>query len=192
MVDFPWGKRCRTAALATTIGLLGLGLGGCSSSALQDTNFFPKASSFFTAPDWGGFSGAKNTASRVLTQDDFVNADGSCAGNPAPVAAANPPEGEAAPDANAAASTPAITGGIALGMTECEVVQRAGTGGRVELGTDEHGERSATLTYMQGYNPGIYRFRSGRLVSVERVAEPEPPKKPAKPARPKPKQARAG
>ena len=74
--------------------------------------------------------------------------------------------------------------GIALQMTECEVVRVAGYTDRVEIGSNEHGQRSATLTYLSGIRPGIYRFVGGRLASMERVAEQPPqPKKPQKPAK---------
>ncbi len=69
--------------------------------------------------------------------------------------------------------------GIALQMTECQVVAVAGYTERVEIGAD-HGQRSVTLTYLSGERPGIYRFVNGRLASMERVAEPEQPKKPAR------------
>lgn len=81
---------------------------------------------------------------------------------------------------------PTVSGGIALAMTECDVAQRAGFPGNVEIGSEAGGERSVVLTYRQGPWPGIYRFRGGRLVSIERVevVEAPKPKKPAKPARP--------
>jgi hypothetical protein len=62
--------------------------------------------------------------------------------------------------------------GISLAMTECQMIAVAGNTDRVEIGADERGERVVTLTYLSGYRPGIYRFRGGRLVSMERVAEP--------------------
>ena len=68
--------------------------------------------------------------------------------------------------------------GISLAMTECQVVSVAGYTDRIEVSANERGERLVTLTYMSGDRPGIYRFRSGRLVSMERVAEPPAPKKP--------------
>jgi hypothetical protein len=73
--------------------------------------------------------------------------------------------------------------GIALGMTECEVVRVAGYTERVEVGGDR-GQRLVTLTYMSGNRPGIYRFRDGRLVTMDRVevAAP-PPKKPQRVAK---------
>ena len=68
--------------------------------------------------------------------------------------------------------------GISLAMTECQVVSVAGYTDRVEISANERGERLVTLTYMSGERPGIYRFRGGRLVSMERVAEPPQAKKP--------------
>ncbi len=67
--------------------------------------------------------------------------------------------------------------GIALQMTECQVVQLAGYTDRVEISANERGQRAVTLTYMSGARPGIYRFMGGRLASMERVAEPPQPAK---------------
>ncbi len=72
--------------------------------------------------------------------------------------------------------------GIALQMTECEVVRVAGYTDRVEIGGNERGQRAVTLTYLSGPRPGIYRFVGGRLASMERVAEP-PQQRPQKAAR---------
>jgi hypothetical protein len=67
---------------------------------------------------------------------------------------------------------------IALDMTECDVVKRAGHPERVEFSTNDRGERTVTLTYLQGARPGIYRFTAGRLTSIERAPEPPAPPKP--------------
>jgi len=79
--------------------------------------------------------------------------------------------------------------GIALQMTECQVVAVAGYTDRVEISADPRGQRLVTLTYLTGDRPGIYRFVNGRLNTMERVAEPPQPKKPTKTAR-KPAPAR--
>jgi hypothetical protein len=71
--------------------------------------------------------------------------------------------------------------GIALQMTECQVVQVAGYTDRVEIGANERGQRAVTLTYPSGERPGIYRFIGGRLASMERVEQPQQAKKPQKP-----------
>ena len=76
-----------------------------------------------------------------------------------------------------------VAGGIALAMTECEVGKRAGLPGNVEIGSEAGGERTAALTYRQGPWPGIYRFRGGRLVSIERVEVIERPSRRRPPSR---------
>jgi hypothetical protein len=104
----------------------------------------------------------------------MVNGEGQCA--------ALEPTAAAADAAPAVAPTP--PGTASLGMTECEVVRRVGQPQRVEIGSDERTERTAVITYLQGVRPGIYRFRAGRLVSIERAPEPpKPEKKPQKPSK---------
>ena len=69
-------------------------------------------------------------------------------------------------------------------MTECDVVRRAGPVETIEAGVNARGERSVVLTYVRGPLPGIYRFASGRLVSIERAPAPPPAaEKPQKPNR---------
>jgi hypothetical protein len=81
-------------------------------------------------------------------------------------------------------------GGVALGMTECQTVQRAGTPGNVNIGSGEKGERNVVLTYLGGPWPGIYRFSDGRLKVVERApTPPAPPKAPPKKKKAAKKQA---
>jgi hypothetical protein len=140
-------------------------LGACSSNE----------SSFKILPKLGTFdslslgSAAPVAELRPVTAADLVGPQGQCA----------TPQG-----------TDAARGGIALAMTECEVVSRAGTPENVELGTNERGERSATLTYSNGPRPGIYRFTGGRLSAIERGPEPPPePPKAKKPPAKKPKSA---
>jgi hypothetical protein len=190
-------------------------LSGCSTSN-ETTATAPtgKLSDVFATPDWAKFTGAdrsKNTM-RAITPDDLIGTDGSCAATrvAAPVAEPPPqpvPEPQRAPQTDGAGSRdsassamapsmaptaqpgPTVSGGIALAMTECDVAQRAGFPGNVEIGSEAGGERSAVLTYRQGPWPGIYRFRGGRLVSIERVEVIEQPKpkkvaKPPKPTRP--------
>jgi hypothetical protein len=63
-------------------------------------------------------------------------------------------------------------------MTECNVVRTAGYTDRVEIATNERGQRTVVLTYAQGPHAGIYRFVSGRLASIERGPEAPAPAKP--------------
>ncbi len=154
-----------------------------------------KLSDVFATPDWAKFSAGERTkAARAITPDDLIGADGSCAATriatpePPPQQAPDSEETNNAPVASMAPVQPGptIAGGIALAMSECDVAQRAGFPGNVEIGSEAGGERSAVLTYRQGPWPGIYRFRGGRLVSIERVEVIEPPKikKIAKPSKP--------
>jgi hypothetical protein len=78
-----------------------------------------------------------------------------------------------------------VGSGIALEMSECDVIERAGSPANMDIGASPRGERTAVMTYLQGERAGIYRFESGRLKSVERVAQPEAPARPAKKPRTK-------
>jgi hypothetical protein len=134
------------------------------------------STSFNVLPKLGNFeslqvaSVPQNTELRPVTTADLVGPQGQCAG--------------------AGPNTAAPRGGIALEMTECEVIGRAGPPENVELGTTDRGERAVTLTYTGGPRPGIYRFAGGRLYAIERAQEPPPePPKPKKPPAKKPKSA---
>jgi hypothetical protein len=156
------------AALAPVIA-------GCSGDGLSGINVLPKTTEVMR-PDWLSYSGGKEEFTlRPTGPADLVGPEGQCSG-------------AAEPDPNAEPGTlPTPTqGGISLQMTECEVVRRAGTPERVEFGSTQGGERSVVLIYTRGVRPGVYRFASGRLVSIERGPEPAP----ARPkAAPKKKQA---
>jgi len=127
---------------------------------------------------------------RPITANDLVNAGGSCPAShaaaapppsaPAGAAAATPPAPDATP------SDPLLGGGIALGMSECDVVFRAGPPSAVQIGSAPNGDRTTTLTFQSGPRPGIYRFLRGALTEMDAVAAPAAPppqvakKKPAK------------
>ncbi len=104
---------------------------------------------------------------------------------PAPAPAPGAPPG-APPDAPAGDPSSLMGSGVGLGMSECDVVFRAGQPSSVQIGNTPNGDRTAVLTYRVGPRPGIYRFLRGSLTSMDRVAEqPAPPqvakKKPTKP-----------
>jgi hypothetical protein len=175
---------------------------GCKNSAevLQDQNdggWFSKPINMFAKPDW-----ARPTTDNInlapqgpVGAEDMVSADGHCAVPAATNAqASEPPAAQesappAAPAATPASAPPPVAGGIALGMTECQAVQRAGTPNDVAISGDQKGERKVVLTYLGGPWPGIYTFVGGRLNVVERAPEqpkPAAPKKtPKKKASPK-------
>jgi hypothetical protein len=75
---------------------------------------------------------------------------------------------------------PQVAGGIALGMTECQTVQRAGVPTNVAISAGDRGERRAVLTFLSGPWPGIYTFADGRLKVIDRAPEQPKPSAPAK------------
>lgn len=147
---------------------LGGAMAACSSDlSLNNVTLVPKPETLLRKPDWATFSGGRNDfALRPVTAADLVNAAGQCSG-----------EADQAGSDQTAGAAP-VAGGIALQMTECDVVRRAGPVEKIEFGSDERGERIVTLTYLRGPSPGVYRFAGGRLVSIERA--PTPPPAPAK------------
>ncbi|MGE3990497.1 MAG: hypothetical protein AB7F49_21495 [Pseudorhodoplanes sp.] len=131
-------------------------------------------SDVFATPEWAKGNQARATTTRAVTQNDLMNPDGSCAVAPATDGAASP-----SPDGSEALAgqgpLPTLAGGVGLGMTECQVVQRAGFPDTFNISA-EGTERITTMTVLRGAWPGLYRFRGGRLVSIERVDVPPPPK----------------
>jgi hypothetical protein len=157
---------------------------------------------------------------KPITANDLVNANGSCpapvaaAPPPAPATAAAtapgapasgtpalgaPAPGTPAPGALSATfpgapdptpGDPLLGSGIALGMSECEVVFRAGPPSSVQIGSLPNGDRKATLTFESGPRPGVYRFVRGALSEMDAVAAPAAPPQVAKKRRPaKPKKS---
>jgi hypothetical protein len=186
--------REKREALQRVTGLLkaatlALALGACSG----DSGWLSKGDTKFDLGLSAPKAARDEPKQRVVTADELIGANGRCAGEAAPGAPAAPqalnftagpqagparqtPPPPGAPSAGAAART-----GVALGMTECGVVRAIGHTDRIETSTNERGQRSVTLTYLQGERPGIYRFVAGQLVSIERAGEAPAPLKAAKP-----------
>jgi hypothetical protein len=167
---------------------LALGLYGCASADVFDTNerWFQKP--FDIAGRSGGYTFSElqdsNSKRGPVGANQLVDASGACPAMPA----ANPAAAPAAegPGAAGAPADPLLGDGVALGMTECDVVYRAGAPANVQIGSNPNGTRSVVLTYNGGPRPGIYRFEAGRLMDMDRVEVAE-----AKPApKPKPKKAK--
>ena len=151
------------------VAVLAAGAGSCAPSSLTEignVKLIPKVTNL-ARPDWLTYSGGKDHFTlRPVTAADLVSAEGQCAMTAAEAPAA-PPE-DASDGVQQAALLP---GGIALQMTECDVVRRAGAPEQLQVGTDERGDRSVVITYVRGPRPGIYRFAAGRLVSIERAPD---------------------
>jgi hypothetical protein len=164
---------------AAAIGVAASLIGACSADMGLDNVTFntPNPDPARTAkPGWTSLSGSKTEFGlRPVAQADLVGPEGQCAGGPGQVAAA--PGDPVLP-----ATAPTVQGGIALQMTECDVVKRTGLPERTEIATNPRGERAVTLTVTRGPWPGVYRFDSGRLVSIERGAPAPAPAKGKKPA----------
>jgi hypothetical protein len=62
-----------------------------------------------------------------------------------------------------------LGGGVALGMSECDVVFRAGQPNSVQIDKLPNGDRSAVLTFDSGPRAGIYHFESGALREMDSV-----------------------
>jgi hypothetical protein len=160
-------------------------LGGCalpdsdSFRGFDMTTFTPKSTAVL-----------RDTSLRPVTAEDLVGNDGRC--GPAFATPETPADQPPGVPTAAAPEAPLVAGGISIDMTECDVVKRAGTPERVEVGTNERSERTATLTYIRGPKPGIYFFTSGRLTALDRAPEPPPAPKPvAKKKKPAPKKPAA-
>lgn len=163
-----------TANLAVLAAVLTVG--ACAIPEMESFRA-PDAATLFTARS------VSNYREKVLppvTAAEMVDANGSCAGAYVPAAA-----GEAGGQTLRQAGVPIIPAVVALEMTECDVVKRAGVASRVEIGANDRRERTVRMTYIGGERPGIYTFTDGRLRSMELGPEPPaPPKTAKKPVRP--------
>ncbi|MFZ2078520.1 MAG: hypothetical protein WAV38_18055 [Xanthobacteraceae bacterium] len=189
---------------ANEIGVVGalavaIALGGCANVDYENKDaWFAKPFEFVSRKGGYTFSELQESKdrSRPITANDLVAANGSCpppAVQPAPAgAAANQPG-----SAPAATDTSALLGaGISLGMSECDVVFRAGAPNAVQIGKNPNGDRTAVLTFNSGPRSGIYHFEAGALTEVERAQTATAPapaqtakKKPASPSKASSKQA---
>ena len=160
------------------IAALAAGLCGCSKSDLDNTQAWFAKPLDLTGRNAGGYSFSELAETkqhqRPITANDLVDNNGAC---PAPAAAQAQAQTQGAPAAPSGTpnSGALLGGGIALGMSECDVVFRAGTPSQVQLGKNPNGDRTAVLTFTGGPRPGIYRFERGSLMTMDRVAAPAPP-----------------
>jgi hypothetical protein len=185
---------------AIAAAALVLALAACSPPTEQASDSDLKTKLRLTRPNWAASVKLPADTRRALGPEDFIGPDGRCPGDSAPAETAPPPAPgalyfQAGPETGrgpnpAPAPGPAQPGSaapgrtIALDMSECDVVRAAGYTNQMEIATNERGERSVVLTYLQGDHAGIYRFVSGRLKSIERAPEPPAAAKPAAPKKP--------
>ncbi len=161
---------CAVALAALTIAL---SVVGCADDTAK---WFAGRSPFNTKGGYTYSSLGETRQDRPITQNDLIDANGACPNYvpAAPSASANPAAG-APPSPDTAAL---LGGGVALGMSECDVVTRLGQPTAVNPGSNSNGSRSLILTYRSGPRPGVYRFEGGRLSEMDRVeALPAAPEK---------------
>ena len=186
--------------------LLGAVTAGCSSSvtdSMKSGEWFSKPLNVVTRADGSDAAVDKNFdlgPKGPVPAEELIGTDGRCvAAATAQAPAAPPPPAEPAVGSMAGdlagspmpAGTPAptepepgmpqVVGGIALGMTECDAVRRAGTPANVSIGVGDNNDRRVVLTYLTEPWPGIYTFSSGRLKEINAApAQPKPAKPVAK------------
>jgi hypothetical protein len=182
----------RVKQLGVALALaLAAGLCGCANVDFDTTQAWFAKPLDVTGRNAGGYTFSElaetKQRQRPVTANDLVDSNGAC---PQPTA----PQAQGSPAAPAAAPSTAssLGGGVALGMSECDVVSRAGAPSQVQLGKNPNGDRTAVLTFTGGPRPGIYHFERGALMTMDRVATPAPPpqeakKKAAKSTKPPPK-----
>jgi hypothetical protein len=177
-----WGVLARfNGAAALAVGGMVLSLAACDDTARW---FAKPLNPFNNNPGYTYSSLGDARVDRAITANDLIDANGACPNYSAPPA---PPSAPAGPGAGASSQDNSFGAGVALGMSECDVVARLGQATDVNFGTGLHGSRSLVLTYRAGPRPGAYRFENGRLAAMDRV-EGQPPavdkkttkKKPAK------------
>ena len=154
-------------------------LSGCANVDFDSQQaWFSKPLDLFGRKGGYSFSELQETKQRQrpITANDLVSGNGVCPPRPAPQQTqAAAPSGQAAtPSAPAGDAASLLGGGVALGMSECDVVFRAGQPSSVQIGKNPNGDRTAVLTYNSGPRPGIYHFERGALMAMDRVATPEP------------------
>jgi hypothetical protein len=169
-----------------------LALCGCANVDFENKDaWFAKPFELVSRKGGYTFSELQETKERArpITASDLVDGNGSCPTPQAPQQAPAAVAANQAPGVPPAADTGSLLGGgVALGMSECDVVFRAGSPSAVQIGKAPNGDRTAVLTFNSGPRSGIYHFASGALTEVERgQAAPAPPQtaksKPAKPSK---------
>jgi hypothetical protein len=193
MVQFRANATGIVVALATALALC-----GCANVDFENKDaWFAKPFELVSRKGGYTFSELQESKERArpITANDLVDGNGSCPAQQAPQQAAQ--QAPAAAAANQAPGVPPaantgslLGGGVALGMSECDVVFRAGSPSAVQIGKAPNGDRTAVLTFNSGPRSGIYHFAGGALTEIERAQTASAPpsaqvakKKPASPSK---------
>ena len=181
-MEFRANDICIVGALAGA-----LALGACANVDTENKDaWFAKPFQFVSRAGGYTFSELQESRDRTrpITANDLVAANGSCPPPPAvqqaPVAAAGAAANQPGSAPPAADTGSLLGGGIALGMSECDVVFRAGAPSTVQIGKNPNGDRTAELTFNTGPRPGIYHFQAGALMQIEQAQTAAPAAQTAK------------
>lgn len=166
-----------------SVPIIAVAMSGCGSSDIlsSDVRLFPSKIQFFPASDSTAAKAASidPVGNGPVSPDDYIDAAGHCgvvAGQSDVAVGTVAGDLGTTSTATPQATVPSVPGGVALGMTECQVAARAGQPGQVNIAGGENNERKVVLTYSSGPWPGIYTFSDGRLKDIQGVAHPEQPK----------------
>lgn len=167
------GRVFRRSNSTFALGAVAIALSLCGCAG-DTTGWFSKPLNVFSNNRGYSYSSlGQARQDQPAAANDLVDANGACPGYVAP---ASPPPVPGSPDAGAAPPDQGILlGGIALGMSECQVVSRLGQPTAVNIGRNPNGLRGVALTFKGGPRPGLYRFEAGRLSEMDRVEEAQPP-----------------
>jgi hypothetical protein len=161
------------SAAAFAVLTIALCLSGCADDT--STIFSKPFNAFGNNLNYTYSSLDEAKQARPVTANDLVDANGACPRYVAP-APQSPAAGASSSDAAAPPDQGSLLGaGVALGMSECEVVSRLGQPTAVNIGRNPNGLRSVALTFRSGPRPGLYRFADGRLSEMDRVELPPLP-----------------
>lgn len=191
--------RSHWAGVGTAL-VLAVALGGCGADVGTGQAWFAKPFDVTARSAGYTFSELSETRKdqKPITPNDLVNPSGSCPAPAAPVAAAAPaapaPGAGTPPGTPLGAAPPGDTsslmgGGVALGMSECDVIFRAGQPSSVQIGNAPNGDRTAVLTFPSGPRAGVYHFLRGGLTEMDSVPQAPAPAQVAKKKPTKPKKA---
>jgi hypothetical protein len=165
------GRKRSKPMMCGVVAVAALAISGCASIE----NLAPDPAQFRLLPD----------RNALLPTDMNAYTTGVSAGGPPAPTELTDAQGQCAGGPGAGGRGAA---GIALQMTECQVVRTLGPPQSADVSGGPIESRASVLTYASGDRPGIYRFSAGRLVSMELGAElPPPPAPPKKKTAKKPK-----
>jgi hypothetical protein len=163
--------------------MLAVVLSGCGNIDYDPNQHWFSKPLDVTGRNAGGYTFSELAESKIrqhpITAADLVDNNGACAPQAAPQAPPAPGNQAATPPA-APDTSSLLGGGVALGMSECDVVFREGQPTAVQLGKNPNGDRTAVLTFQTGPRPGIYHFERGALVEMDSVQVSAAPPRPTK------------